>query len=121
MREIILMVIAAGLLAVAVVSGNLQHVIDGDRTGIVWAVGALGFVGTACARWRRAWLTWMCDQGVAPLLGLLGTVIGFMMALGGLSSDAYAANMAGVETALTTTVAGVVVHLWLLLVREFTR
>lgn len=116
------MILAAGLLAASYVSGDLQAVIDGDTTGVVvWAIGALGLFGTIAARKRRAWLRWICAEGVCTILGLFGTVVGFMIALAGITGDIQADKLGGIETALVTTAAGIIVHIWLLLVREFTR
>lgn len=121
MKELILLITAAGLLALAHLAGVLEAVFTVDATGITYTIAALGAGGTLLARLCRGFLRWVCDQGVTVTLGLLGTVIGFMAALSGIVSADDTAKFAGVETALATTVVGVIAHLWLLVVREVTR
>lgn len=45
-------------------------------------------------------------------LGLLGTVIGFMMAMGGIEAGNTEGLIAGLHTAIGTTVVGAVLSLW---------
>lgn len=121
MREAILLLTAGACLALAYVAGDLAALIAGDSTGLVWGVAGLGIVGTVMARRRRAWLVWLCEWQVTTLLGLLGTVLGIWQAMQGLDGTPGPEELAGAFTALTTTAAGLIVHLWLMVVREATR
>jgi len=47
------------------------------------------------------------------ILGLLGTVIGFYMAIGGINTDDTAAVTDGLRTAIGTTIVGGFLSLWL--------
>lgn len=121
MREAILVLTAIGLVALAGFFGLVELTLAADSTGIAWVILILGALCTLLARRWRALLTWTCDQGVAVTLGLLGTVIGFMNALSGIAAGDDATKLEGVETALVTTIVGVIAHLWLIVVREVTR
>lgn len=121
MRESVLLLTAFGLLAFGYVGGVVQPIYAGDSTGIVWGISGLALMGTVLARWRRGVLRFLCSEGVTMTLGLLGTVLGFIAALSGVVSGDEILKLDGVRTALFTTAAGIVGHLWLMLVREATR
>ncbi len=55
------------------------------------------------------------------MLGLLGTVAGFMIAITGAVEGDTALKFAGVSTALSTTAVGIVAHLYLLVMQRFMR
>lgn len=109
--------------ALLLVSVWLAGVLDfiHDETGMVWLIAAVAVMGAICARYARPWLEWLCDAGVPVLLGLLGTVAGFIMAIQGIQGDAEAAKISGVGTALSTTAVGLVAHLYLILMERVTR
>lgn len=122
-------------------AGYLVPVFVGDTTNISYGIVALFAVGMASVYWR-AWKVGgaidMLKAGTAhayvkrraakmfaknehigdivnwlPGLGLLGTIIGFYMALDSMSAD----NPAGVETAMRvaigTTIIGAILGMWL--------
>lgn len=120
-RSAILLVVFVGALAALGIGGILGPALRADATYIVYTLLVMSAACTALAGARRAILIWTIEAQICPTLGLLGTVIGFMAALSGIVDDVSAAKMAGVETALVTTAAGMIVHLWLLVVREVTR
>lgn len=153
-----LMAVLMGLLAAR---GLPQQVIEGDRSHIVFAVGALfavAWLWTARKSWRTSRdfnrfkkstspdgrndperqssefihalrdkelgkLDWLHDAaGWMVGLGLLGTVVGFIMALGGVTGlgvsnagdvqDALTILVDGMGVALNTTLAGGALGLW---------
>lgn len=92
--------------------GDLGRIYAGDHTGLAWAITAAALLWfTPFARWRR----WACDHGVLLMLGLLGTLIGFSEALLGAQGSDQALVLSGVSTALYTTLVGLVLHLYLIL------
>lgn len=121
MRAAVLATVLAGALAALQIGGVLGPFIEDDATGIVLGLIALAAFCTALSGYWRKALVWVVENQVCPTLGLLGTVIGFMMTLEGITGDVTAAKMAGVSTALVTTATGMIAHLWLLVVREATR
>lgn len=121
MRAAILLIVAAGALAALHLGGRLFPFIEADQTGIVLGLMALIGVCTALSRIWRKLIIWVIDHQICPTFGLLGTVIGFMATLEGVVGDITAAKLSGVETALVTTVTGLLAHIWLLIVREATR
>ena len=52
-----------------------------------------------------------------PTLGVLGTFIGFKIALGGMADEVLELRDAGIWTALNTSVIGLSGYLWLVLMR----
>lgn len=110
-----------GCLVAAYLLGFLDYLVGADQSGIVAVLTGLAFICTLLASTRRKLLVWVIDNQLAPMLGLLGTVLGFMVALEGITGDVTAAKLAGVHTALVTTAAGMIAHIWLLIVREATR
>lgn len=102
----------------------LQSEILSDVTYLTHAIFLLTFVGIGCAalkRWRGVRFT--CK--VLVLLGLIGTVIGFRMALSGINPDSVsdvsvlsglvATLVQGMGVALTTTLMGSIGALWLMI------
>lgn len=121
MRSILIVLTAGALLGFAWVHHLVQPIFDGDPTGIVWVVAAVTGAGALAAFWAPSWLAWLCEHGVTLMLGLLGTVVGFMSAIAGAVSGDDAAKMDGVTTALTTTIAGMVSHLFLIVLEKVSR
>ena len=118
-----------GLLFMAWISGAIQevYVADGSRLSIVIAaVFVAGLVICLRAAWRQ--------ESASPVrfianslvvLGLIGTVVGFIRALDGVNPSAagdaaqttamVSALVAGMGVALYTTLVGSVLGLWLLM------
>lgn len=121
MRTFALVVAALGLLGAGLTVGLVQEAFNADASGLVWVVTAAAVLGTAAAYLGRSWLEWMCDQGVCPMLGLLGTVVGFTMALDGVVNASDVSKLSGIHTALSTTAVGMVAHLYLILLERVGR
>ncbi len=113
-RWLVMSVLGLALYWAAFMIGWVGIIIDGDSTGISYGVFAIAGVGLMSMSWTPEWGRWLCDHGVPLLLGLLGTLVGFMTALSGMVLDDSALKMQGVDSALTTTITGLVVHLYLL-------
>lgn len=111
-RFFIVQTLGAALLWVAFAEGWLAYLIAGDRTYMTAAIGALMVIGLGLSLMRRwTWADFIKDH--LPTLGLLGTFIGFGMALSGVEGAEYVLRDMGVATALNTTVAGLIGYLWL--------
>lgn len=148
-RIIIVNLIGAGLMAYAAAQGWISTVIAGDSTGLVYAMIGL-FVIFIVSLFIRAmkvsqglnetkfgvrrpgsingakFMEKMAHLDDIPnwlvTLGLLGTVIGIMISLTGISQDslldadgvksAITQLMAGMQVAFCTTIAGGVLGLW---------
>ena len=109
----ILHTIAATLLYVAWRADLLIPFFTADEIGLtafVAAVAAIGVVGVGFRRWAP--VEFLKEHLVT--LGLLGTIIGFSMAITGLAED-FDFKMLGLHTALNTTLAGLAGSLWLAL------
>lgn len=117
-RVLTVQVVAILLAVYAWMLGYVQPLFNGDATGISYAVVAVAGAGTLSAHYRGEWLAWISHHGVCTMLGLLGTVLGFLDALAGLSEGSDVAKLAGVTTALTTTVVGMIAHLYLILLQK---
>ncbi len=78
-------------------------------TAMIAGVAALGVAGVAVRRWGL--VVYLRDN--LPTLGLLGTVVGFSLAVAGLAGDDFELKFLGLDTALNTTIAGLVGSLWL--------
>lgn len=124
LRLAVVQVIAAALLGVAWLQGLIAETINSDRTGIiVWTIAAVVLVMSIAAWWKhgRAWTAWTCEWAIPAMLGFLGTALGLMQALAGLVGDIDAQKLAGVETALVTTIVGIIATLFLLLSERISR
>ncbi len=109
---LILHVIAAAALYGAWRADLLVPFFTADKIGLtamIAGVAALGVAGVAVRRWTL--VAYLKDN--LPTLGLLGTVVGFSMAVAGLSGDDFELKFLGLDTALNTTIAGLVGSLWL--------
>lgn len=116
--KIILALTALALLTAGAVAGVIQPLFASDGTYLTYASAAVAVFGTVCS---RDWLEWIVKHGLTIMLGLLGTVLGFWGALEGLSVDDDIVMQSGVSTALTTTVVGMVAHLYLVLIQRVSR
>jgi hypothetical protein len=126
----------AGLLTVLAVEGYAAPVFD-DATYMTHGIAAIGAVSIALSLWWYArpsdpardvhWLGYLARTLVG--LGLLGTVVGFVIAMRGVSAEAAAdvsaiapmvsALLSGMGVALNTTLVGSVCAEWVVLNRQF--
>ncbi len=102
----------------------VRGVAPGQRVDVSQAVET---AGAHVAEQLQAAVDWLADiAGLAPLVGLLGTVLGMFQAFGGIASD-VAANAkpvvlaAGVSQAIITTVFGLVIAIPCLACHAFLR
>ena len=97
---------------------------QGQRVDVSQAAGT---AGAHVAEQLQAAVDWLADiAAIAPLVGLLGTVLGMFQAFGGIAND-IAANAkpvvlaAGVSQAIITTVFGLVISIPCLACHAFLR
>ena len=112
MRFWVLNLTGAALLAAGWMQGAVANVFMGDQTGMTFGIAAVFLVGLALAA-RGRWGGAEYVSLILPTLGLLGTVIGFSMALTGVAGDDIVLRDIGVHTALNTTIVGLSGSLWL--------
>ncbi len=108
---LILHIIGAAGLYVAWRAGLLVEFFTADKTGMTIVIAGVAGIGIGCAAWQR-WDTVEFISRHLPTMGLLGTVVGFSMAIAGLGED-FDIKMLGLHTALNTSLAGMLGHLWL--------
>lgn len=102
----------------------IDQIISRDQTYMTSAMVVLAFI-TAASTMGRKWTHWHeFVTDLMPRLGLIGTVIGFMISL---DASAVADNLetvddvktmviivlSGMSVALTTTLAGLILQVWL--------
>ena len=120
-RWVICATVTLALISAGILGGIVQRALFSDQTGIVWLVVGLGIMGSISSRWFPALNDWLCEHGMSLMLGLLGTVIGFMGAIIGATTGDVTAKLVAVETALSTTMVGLVVHMYLLIMQRLMR
>ncbi len=107
--------ILAALIFAAWHAGFLMPLFHNDPTGMTYAIAALfviGLASTARTCWAR---TTRLIIDTLPMLGLLGTFVGFAIAFSGVvGNDAVELRDLGIATALNTTICGVTGAAWLL-------
>lgn len=113
-------VVAAGLLVGAWLTGWLHLLLAADRFHALPVLGVVMLVGIWLAS-RRRWgdVEWLAD--LMPILGLIGTVVGFILtaATGDLTTAAGKTALAiDVLYALVSNLGGIVGYFWLTLVRK---
>lgn len=122
-------------------SGYVVPVFVGDTTNISYGIAALFMVGMASVYWRawkvggaldmmkagtsRAYIKRRTAKMFAkaehiadivnwlPGLGLLGTIIGFYMALDSMATDDHAGVETAMRVAIGTTIIGAILGMWL--------
>mgnify|MGYP001609886604 CR=1 FL=1 len=121
-RFIVLNIVGAALFAASVMEGIGLIPFRADRTYMTHGIAVLFVVGLVCAAvgWWKA-VEWI--GGSLVLLGLIGTVVGFIIAFSGVDpaiagevtaiTPMVAALVAGMGTAMHTTLVGAVGYLWL--------
>ena len=111
-KFLILNGIGALCLMAAAMQGWVRHLIEADRTYMTAGIALTFLVGLVMVwRSRWSWVDWLA--GVLPALGLLGTFIGFAMAVNSLTGPATDMAALGLNTALNTTIAGIIASVWL--------
>lgn len=103
-------------LGAAAIMGWPQDLAAADSTRLVYVIGAVVIVGGF--GW---WRDWLCEQGIVLMIGLLGTIIGFWLALSGVLSGTEELKLQGLGTALSTTIVGLVGHFYLLITEKIGR
>ena len=111
---IVIPIVAVALMAAGLITGVVQPVYEGDTTYITYAATVVAMIGTFWPTMRN----WIVEHGLTLMLGFLGTVWGFWGALEGLATDDDIAKVDGVATALTTTIVGLIAHLYLLVMQK---
>ena len=76
---------------------------------ILTGYAGYGLVCVLCGWWNR--VAQVIDD--LPTYGLLGTVVGFSIALGGIMAEEIEARNAGLQVALNTTIVGLIGAQWL--------
>lgn len=116
MRFWILQVMAVALFIAGWIQGSVASVYENDQTRLTVVISVIFLAGVwFAARSRHKQVEYVAT--ILPTLGLLGTVIGFSIALSGAEGQEYALRDLGVYTALNTTIVGLVGSLWLGLMR----
>src|SRR5262249_44546539 len=112
---------AAGLLGLWV-AGLASKPFEGSNAPLCWVIVAMGIAGIACVflrRWRD--VQWIATHGVR--IGLLGTVVGLIIAFSAARSGASAEAeqiktmiadvVSGMYVSLYATLLGIGTNLWL--------
>lgn len=138
-------IIAISLLAIAWVQGYIQAIFSADQTHLTVIIFGLFLYGLALSAYRCLGISHALDAGSTPLsdielkqkiapvqdhannlvlLGLIGTVLGFIIAMSGVDPETVSDvdSMApmvstliqGMSTAMYTTLVGSVLNLWLM-------
>jgi hypothetical protein len=121
-RFVVLQSVGAALVAALWIAGLASKPFEGNTAPLCWiilAIGALGLVAIYLRRWHDA--QWLATHVVR--IGLLGTVVGliiaFSAAASGDSSDPeaikpmIAAVVGGMYVSLYATLLGIATNLWL--------
>lgn len=126
-RPLLLLIVAIAILIASYFQGWLHLINDGDSTHIVWGEGILFGIGLVLAcfqKWKD--VNWIANALVN--IGLIGTVVGFIIALSGVIPDAandieqlkpmLVTLLKGAGIALYTTLVGAIGSLYLKFMRH---
>ena len=92
----------------------ILHVIAAVALYAGWRAGLIQMFYASDSYYLATVLTGYAGYGlVCVLCGLLGTVVGFSIALGGIMSGENEARDAGLQMALNTTIVGLIGSQWL--------
>jgi hypothetical protein len=118
----VLNIAGAALLGVGFQQGLIQTVWEGDQTHLSAVIFAIFLAGLISAAFNRHGFARFVERRLV-LLGLIGTVIGFVIALAGVDpatagdidqiTGMVAGLISGLGTAMYTTLVGAVGSLWL--------
>lgn len=121
-KYLVLNVTGLSVFSAAAVKGWALLPFVTDKTYLCDLIAAVFVVGLWAA-WRSDWERVRWIGGVLVMMGLIGTVVGFVMALSGVDparvsnvgaiSPMVAGLLHGMSTALYTTLVGSVGYLWL--------
>lgn len=124
-------VAAAALMAAAFIEGHAQAAFTPDKSILTWAIAGVFVLGLAlCVRAARGGPTRPIGQvaNALVMLGLIGTVWGFIVALSGVDpatagdvskvAQMVSKLVEGMGIALYTTLEGSVLALWLTVNRQ---
>lgn len=98
---------------IAEYNGLLSRAYAADATHLTAVIAAGGAIGMGIVPYSRSWARWLADNLV--MLGLVGTILGFIVALAGIGNGPTTAGevarvvsalVAGLGTSLYTTLAG---------------
>ncbi len=112
MRFWVLNVTGLALFIAGWLHGAVASVFLNDQTGMTLGIAVVFIIGLGLAS-QGFWAGAEYVSLILPTLGLLGTVIGFSMALTGVVGDDIVIRDIGVNTALNTTIVGLSGSLWL--------
>lgn len=111
---IVYFICVLGIFSAGLFSGVIQPVFENDKTYITYFI----VFSTIIISFIPSIRDWVCDNALTLFLGLLGTVLGFSMAIYGISNENSLAKLEGVNTALNTTIVGLISHIYLLVLRK---
>lgn len=122
LRFTILNVTGIAIVAALFIAGVGEAPFRADQTGLTFLIAAVFLIGLWLV-WQERWGAVRWIGGTLVFLGLLGTVVGFIVALSGVDpqkagdvaaiSPMVSALLRGMATALYTTLVGSVAYLWL--------
>lgn len=126
---LILNTFGLGALTIAALNGWVARMFLADASYLCVVIALAFTAANVCVLFAREWAAWLGQQLV--LLGLIGTVLGFVLALGGIDASSagdlnavgrmIGALVQGMGTALWTTLAGAIGFLWIDLLLRVTR
>lgn len=119
-RIALVCLITAALLAAAAWAGAGDLLLTADRVYAMPIIGGLVLIGIGFG-WANDWDTteWLADK--LPVIGLIGTVLGVLLAIRGVSTIDDATRLrifTGVGEALVANLLGIAGYGWLSLLRR---
>lgn len=103
----VLIILAIAILFGGYELGVLEPLYTQDKTYITWLISALWLVSVGLMA-IPDWKLIKFISGLLPSLGLLGTLVGLKIALGGAVGEDYNLRDLGVYSAVNTTILGIV-------------